>query len=1417
MIARLLALALGLASFLGAAPAGCVYTLTGISSYPAGAINGSVKVDVDDSPCPWTAISPVPWITITSGLSGTGGGTVQFSIQENPDPAVRSATLTVAAKSFTITQAGQPKYATAVSLSASPGSPSQGQSVTITATVTPSTATGNVTFSDAGYTLANVPVTKGPTGLATAALSTSSLSIGLHSLTATYNGDTTYGPSTSPALALTVSNARTPTAIGLAATPNPAAPGQMVTLNAIVIPSTATGAVTFKEGSATLGTSNLATGAASLTISTLAAGSHSLTASYAGDANYGPSTSEAANQVINNGTATSLTIAPNPAGVGQTVTFTATVSPPAATGTVTFRDGAAVLGSVPLAGGSTSLSTTTLVAGSHPITASYSGDTAYNSSTSATVTAVVNTPSTATTTTLTSTPNPVTAGQTVTMTAAVSPSTATGTVIFKDGTIPLSTLSLSNGSAIFATSTLTAGSHSLTASYGGDASRMVSTSSSVTQVVNPISATTTTTLTVAPNPAAVGQSVMLTAAVSPSTATGTITFKDAANLLTIVSLSNGNASFATSALTEGTHSLSAAYSGDLSFAVSASNVVSQVISSSAASSVTLTASPNPAASGDSVTLTATVTPAGATGSVSFKDGSGLLNTATLSNGIATFVTSSLTQGSHPLTAFYAGDATHVTATSAVVTEVVNAPPMAVVLTATPNPATVGQTVTLTAAVSPSTSTGTVTFKDGSVTLGSAALANGTASLAASTLTAGIHLVTASYGGVTSAAVAEDINLATPTTTVLSASANPVAAGQPLTLTAAVTPAAATGTVTFKDGSAILNTVSLVNGSATLVTSALTGGSHPLTASYSGDATYAPGNSAILTEVVNATPTTTSLTATPNPATVGQSVTLTAAVTPTTATGSVAFLDGATTLSTVPLSNGGASFTTASLAAGSHSLAASYGGDATRAASTSAPLVQTVNGLITSSTALSVSPNPAVPGIAVTLLAAITPSDATGTVTFKDGSATLSTVPVSTGSATFLTTSLPAGNHSLTASYSGDSTRASSTSPVVTEAINSSATPSTTLLSAAPNPAAVGDQVTLTATVTPSAATGTVTFKDGATVLSTIPLTNGAASLVTSTLPAGSHSLSASYNGDSIRAASTSPAVIQVINAAGSATSITVSATPNPASVGQTVTFTATVTPSDATGNVTFKEGANTLSVVPLVAGAATIQTSALVAGSHSVAATYGGDSSHASSTSAPVAQVINTATATTTTLSAAPNPTAVGQPVTLTAAVLPSSATGNVTFKDGSTVLNTVALSSGSATLATSALTAGSHSLTATYNGSSIMAPSTSAIVTVTVSATKSAVTLTAAPNPADFGQAVTLTMTVVPSTATGTLTISDAETGDTLGPATLDKGTAKLTTSTLKVGVHTLQATYGGDANNASGQSASLTVMSIRFPPPPS
>ena len=350
--------------------------------------------------------------------------------------------------------------------------------------------------------------------------------------------------------------------------------------------------------------------------------------------------------------------------------------------------------------------------------------------------------------------------------------------------------------------------------------------------------------------------------------------------------------------------------------------------------------------------------------MTFKDGTTSLGTGTLSNGTATFSTSSLGAGGHSITAIYGGNASYGGSTSTGLAQTVNAASTTTSLASSANPSTFNQAVTFTATVSPGTASGTVTFKDGTISLGTGSLSNGTATFGTSSLGIGGHSITAvysgdnNYNGSTSSALAQTVNQAS-TATGLTSSANPSLIGQSVTFTATVNPAPDGGTLAFNDGGVAITgctAQALIAGKATCPATYTASGSHTITAVYSGNADFLASTSSPLTQTVGLNITTTSLSSSISSSIYGQPVTFTVTVSPGAASGIVTFKDGTTSVGTGTLSNGTATFSTSILAAGGHSMTAVYGGNTTYGGSTSNSLSQSVS-LASTTTTLSSSRNP----------------------------------------------------------------------------------------------------------------------------------------------------------------------------------------------------------------------------------------------------------------------------------------------------------------------------------------------------------------------------------------------------------------------------------------------------------------------------
>jgi hypothetical protein len=198
---------------------------------------------------------------------------------------------------------------------------------------------------------------------------------------------------------------------------------------------------------------------------------------------------------------------------------------------------------------------------------------------------------------LTSVANSLVYGQTVTFNITISASsgTPTGSVNFLDGTDLLGNVALDSGHATYATSVLTAGTHSITGVYLGDTTYITSTSNILDQIV--LQASTTITLSSPGNTSVHGQPVnynISVAVVLPGagTPTGSVNIMDGNNLLGSATLTNGQVTYTTSALTTAPHTIKAVYAGDSNFTTSNSSTLSHTVSK-ASTSTGLSSSSNP--------------------------------------------------------------------------------------------------------------------------------------------------------------------------------------------------------------------------------------------------------------------------------------------------------------------------------------------------------------------------------------------------------------------------------------------------------------------------------------------------------------------------------------------------------------------------------------------------------------------------------------------------------------------------------------------------------------------------------------------------------------------------------------------------------------------------------------------------------
>ncbi len=258
---------------------------------------------------------------------------------------------------------------------------------------------------------------------------------------------------------------------------------------------------------------------------------------------------------------------------------------------------------------------------------------------------------TAATTTLVASEPQIDDGDEVTLTATVTGDSPTGTVEFFDGTTSLGTAAIVGGVATLVVDDLPTGTRELTATYSGDADHYADTSPEADVAVRTISAMGIETDT---NTSTEGETVVLTATIDGDSPTGTVEFFDGATSLGTATVVDGVAVLEVDDLPIGDRTITATYSGDsLNTGVGAASALDVTVLTDA--EVVLTVSPERPGSGEQVVLTATIDGDDPSGTVDFFDGSTLLGTATVVDGVAQLTIGGFSPGEHDVTAVYSGD------------------------------------------------------------------------------------------------------------------------------------------------------------------------------------------------------------------------------------------------------------------------------------------------------------------------------------------------------------------------------------------------------------------------------------------------------------------------------------------------------------------------------------------------------------------------------------------------------------------------------------------------------------------------------------------------------------------------------------------------------------------------------------------
>lgn len=530
--------------------------------------------------------------------------------------------------------------------------------------------------------------------------------------------------------------------------------------------------------------------------------------------------------------------------------------------------------------------------------------------------------------------------------------------------------------------------------------------------------------------------------------------------------------------------------------------------------------PSPAVVGQPYTVTVSVSAAGGPLAGTLQVSDGLGGTCSFVLPSTSCQLSSTAAGPLTLTATYSGTGGTAGSTGTVAQTIVAATSSTSITSVVPEPSVVGQAYSVNVSVSGYLPSGSVLVTDGLG--GNCSVVLPATSCALPPSTTGTRTLTASYPGdsnnlPSSTTATHDVVAAASTTVISSVVPNPVTVGQPATVTVSVSGfGAPSGTVVVSDGNGAGCSINLP--AVSCVWTPISAGNRILTANYGGDANNLPSGGTLAATVDRAPSLTSIGVISPSPAIAGQpygvAVTVSGYGTPS---GAVVVSDGTGASCTITLPAGSCALTSAS--AGNKVLTANYAGDGNLLPSsdTDAQIVQQAP----TTTVLAALPNPALVAVNVVLTATVNggPGPRTGTLSFSaDGNpiASCSGLAVIADSASCTTSFASEGTRTIVASYSGDANHLASTTTLT---LDVSRAPTSTLLTANPNPVAPGAATTLSVSVSGGTGVlaGTVSISaDGSAIAGcqNLVLSAGVAQCSSSFAAPGQIALLASYSGDS---------------------------------------------------------------------------------------------------------------------------------------------------------------------------------------------------------------------------------------------------------------------------------------------------------------
>jgi hypothetical protein len=974
------------------------------------------------------------------------------------------------------------------------------------------------------------------------------------------------------------------------------------------------------------------------------------------------------------------------------------------------------------------------------------------------------------------------------VTLTVSPTTAGGNINLSIDGNPATSQTLTNGIAIFTYSGLAAGIHSLTATYPAQGN-LGSGAATGTLTVNATTTSTTITAPTVTYPATAPITVTTTSSVG--TPPGNVTLLVDNVSLGSLALVNGSVSFSAAGLAAGSHALNASYAAQGNFAGSTATGTETVLGTPTSLTINApsVAFPNPASV--TITVASSSDTSGSTGTLAI-DG-GAAQSATLLGGAATFTLAGLSAGSHSLAGNFPAQGNFAASSNSATLNVTGAgTQVSISAPAVAFPANAQVPVTVSS--SAGTPSGNVSLSVDSRAPTTQLLINGQAVFTVLSPSVGTHSLTATYpaqGNFSGASAATTLTVTAPQE-IMTVSAPDVAFPSDALITVTLTSNAGVvgGTVTLSVDNAPAITQTLSNGQTTFTVKGLAVGTHAFVANYLGQGPFAP-QSQSGTVTITGSPTSIAISAPQVTWPADGIVTLTVTSNSGTPPGPVSLsVDGGAAQTQQLGSTGTASFTARGLAAGTHSLSASYPGQGQflPSSATGSLILAPANTTTTITVQASTSAKPV--QFTVTVSSSVPNATPGGIVTLMVGT-TQFQLALSNGIATF-TTNLAAGSYTATATYPGQGNFAAS-SGQATFSVQGNDTVTAVTISPA-NPV-FGQTVTATVTVSSGpglgAPTGQIALSVDGQQVPTQALANGSTSFALTGLSVGSHVLVGTYSpADQTFLPSQGTATFLV---AGLATSITIDAPNVSFASDEKVTVTVLSAGGTPTGNAALSLDGAADQTAPLQGGVALFDLgNSIPVGTHTVIASYPNQGNFAT---APPARATFTVGGQPTTISATATDEPFGTPVPIIVTVTSGSGlapVGRVSIRVDASIQQSAALSAiGTATFSVTGLPVGQHTVTATYTGSGAFLSSISAPVTFNVLGGIATTMQILAPD-TPFPKDEIVTVTINPSSGpppSGNLVYSVD--GGVQTQVSFGSGVGTIRIAGLPVGQHTINVDY--------------------------